>query len=1452
MEFSLEGFQRTSVKPFDWHPRKFFSFLMANSKGRFNIWVAPVALTFDRFFDWDFHISISATQGHTRVPEQVSEISRGERLSIERCRKLGMIFHATDNANYEGIRERGLVLEATRASWQKHRLAVHFVYAGGVTSPGPGTVVKYGPYVFYCNLDYENYLNHGHELYLTDNGVVLAYQSIAPMYLTFHYRPPHEKDPGGLRHEKEQNAAGVGSSHEEGTSATASASASGGSPQGEVPGSNMDPKPRPAPKKRPKTAQDASTDAGGSPPGEVPTLDAEALRKLIRENELREDRERRQAATHSEGSTRYAYQPGDTVHGRVDAHKSQQQEELNEVLRKARTNPWHLFAHGVLHRTDGSGQRMFSTFDDPLVKVTPWHTLSKEMRTLLGGEYNWASWMSHPLSGYSLHFFLKAFELGKLQGNYLVELSHKPRVYTGGYKSPYEKYSTRHPGGLPQMMDDISRAATMEFRPMIGEIGFPPPSPNDPRERKPKADDPDYSQKLLAHEAFNFERDVYNEVSHVRDDFSLLVTIVAESYGPDFFSYIQKNSQNEEIRRKYMVRTPEGYGLYDSTLRQPFNGAYILACADRVLREKEEKDFKSRFARKAKSDLRAYLDLKAKREAELEELYTRPYEDIAVEEFLEKLPSPQVEEILEPEKDTPMDASEVTAEAAHSPPGETADSTVETSDVPMKTEAPEGSPQGEVSGVKAERAEGSPLGEESETKDVHMDVTEEEVNDEMAGKASSPQEEEAMPDISPHTEDEGELHDQGIWGKCKTVADPEAYKATKDAEAQNEDAFENLEKSNDKKGLVDTDEYKEFIRDGYRLERKSPLVMLKDQRNSYNYTGFFHTGIRDIEVDPVGFFKVQHMSWRVAAPPHAHQKFHLSETALFTQVCKMLPIYDRRPGRYDYVFRSGDVRSTLDDRLMAKASDVQEAALEVQENLLRKVRELHESGRPATREELLNAMLHLFLSAGVDEDEVGDLSLDKVPTPQLFRYGVGEEGPVPIYTSKTKYTALILNLGNFVRGRKRSAPSSFSDYIEYDSSGDSKGALIKSIAQSKSHLFMLCEATNVTQGEKDFLYSRGWQTIQNNSGDIIIGSRTNLVGSSLTRLAGSTLVGEAHAHLPLTYMIVEIIYGKTLPLGGQGNRGEFRDRDYTRTLERAGTDRIRVCAFHLNSGVASKKISIAHECLASMFADCLHYQVDLIGGDANMALYRAMGSKQESMDIRGGMYQSLLDYLLEAYSESPSCPHLCCPRAQHVSANSLCLLKQYEDQLGGRCYKDCQKPDWNTFPGLDPMTATILEWGHSMTDDQWADFPASKNEFKIQVSEWLLNSTKESYLLGDQDLDSHTPLLLEVHANQFTGGRVKAMNRNPDTIQEAAARRKERQKMNKQRGSTSDPTADAPQGAGFPQGKGASGATSSGSRRSPEPERPPGGKTEGSKGGESSKGKESQKGKSKGKNKGKK
>ena len=173
-------------------------------------------------------------------------------------------------------------------------------------------------------------------------------------------------------------------------------------------------------------------------------------------------------------------------------------------------------------------------------------------------------------------------------------------------------------------------------------------------------------------------------------------------------------------------------------------------------------------------------------------------------------------------------------------------------------------------------------------------------------------------------------------------------------------------------------------------------------------------------------------------------------------------------------------------------------------------------------------MLHYFPAAGVDEEEIGDLSLDKMPNPQLHRFGLAEDAPVPAFTCKSKYAALIANLGSFIRGRKQTAPSAFSDYLDFDSTRPSKGSLIKSLAQSKSHLFRLCEASEINTEERRFLRDRGWMTLANAHGDILIGSRANDVESSMKRLAGSTHVGIAHEALPCSYMIVEIIYGKTL------------------------------------------------------------------------------------------------------------------------------------------------------------------------------------------------------------------------------------------------------------------------------------------------------------------------------------
>ena len=1465
LEASLEQLDaNSSIRPFSWEPRKFFSFLMANSKGRFQTWVAPVACSFKRFLDWDFFVGVSAIQGHSRMPEQVSTIAQGEKLTLARARELGYIFHAADNASYESIKENGLLIQATRKGWQKHRVAIHFTYAGGTESPGPGTVIRYGHNVFYAKLDVESFFNHGHDLFLTDNGVVLCYGSIAPMYLSFHYRPPHEQDPGGLKHEEKQRAAGVSSSFEEETPSAAADSSEpkGGSPSGEEPARRVQQKAMPKKKAKAKASADAESATGGSPSREVPVVDEAALRRLIREDELREAAANRPTTT--EGAARYAYEAGDTVHGRVDATRFQQEEELRDIIQKARYNPWHFFYHGLLHRKDQSGENMYTPYGDALAKTTPFNALPTKLRKLLGGEYTWTSWLCHPLSGYGVHFFLKGFELGKLQGNMLLELSYKAKAYPEGYKSPFDK----GPGDdLPTILEDLQHAEHREFAPLYADVGFKNPEDTDPRAKKPKPDDPDYAIKLDQHNAFLMERDVWTELNAVRKDFTTVVSAVSQVYGPDFFGYIQKNMANLHIRRLYKIRTPEGHTLFDSSLRERFNAPLILAALDKQFKLMGVGGFTSTFGKKAHSDLIAYEALRAKRAKELDELYTRPFEDLVVEEFISNLPGPTIEEV-----DVPMeqaDGSEDVAKADSSF-GEMADATKAEAE-----SAPVDSSHGEMTGVEEAKPEpdsATPMDVDEAPKDTEApggsssgevpettwfpptldpdDPRRPEPTDPKTADypGSSSFGEEPIPEMNfsaDASNDHDNLYEQGIWGKTKTRVDPGAFevefKATVDVEEANEQAFEKYSGEKEKETLSDTSDFRLFHEVHHLEERMSPLMKLSNQISGYDKCGLYHD---DIRLHKINGFKVQHMHFRKEAPYHPHRKYGFSEEDLMDSVCQMEPIYNRRPAKMDVVFRIGDYRSTLDDREMARASAAREQALELNQQLLFRLRELNESRRSASREELMNAMLHYFLAAGVDDTELGDLSLERMPKP----IGPAEEGPVPIYHSRSRYTALILNLGSFARNRKRTAPSAYADIIDYDVSGESAGPLLKSIAQAKAHLFLLCEAGELNESDLRFLHSRGWETQRNPNGELLVGCRTNCQESSMRMLAGSTLVGVAHAHLPLTYMIVDINQGKTLPVGSQGS-GTMRDDvpgdSMTESLSRAGMNSMRVCVFHLSSQVASGQVSLPHEALASMFIDCLYYQVDLIGGDPNMALYRYSGTKQGSMDIQGGMYQSIITYFLDGWRQSPRCMPFCIPRAQHCSANSLLLLKQYEDALGDRAYKDCPKVDWNTFPGLDPMVATVLEWGHSFTDEEWIGVPEDANEFKLSVSEWLLNSTSANYLLNDRDYDSHTPLLLTVNATVFSSGRARQMNRNPETLKEKAEKRKQRQKENKARGTAGATASTDPRSPPREAGSGASsgGATASGSQRPAEPADPPRGKSsgkgnKGEKGGKSSKGKE--------------
>ena len=107
---------------------------------------------------------------------------------------MGYIFHASPNVNYDSIDAHGLVLSpySHGIGHEKGRVGVHFVYAGGVTQPRHGTVIRKGRDIHYWNLNYWKFLQDGFQLRGTPNGVVLAMSDVPRVYLEPLYTTPPE------------------------------------------------------------------------------------------------------------------------------------------------------------------------------------------------------------------------------------------------------------------------------------------------------------------------------------------------------------------------------------------------------------------------------------------------------------------------------------------------------------------------------------------------------------------------------------------------------------------------------------------------------------------------------------------------------------------------------------------------------------------------------------------------------------------------------------------------------------------------------------------------------------------------------------------------------------------------------------------------------------------------------------------------------------------------------------------------------------------------------------------------------------------------------------------------------------------------------------------------------------------------------------------------------------
>ena len=147
------------------------------------------------------------------------------------------------------------------------------------------------------------------------------------------------------------------------------------------------------------------------------------------------------------------------------------------------------------------------------------------------------------------------------------------------------------------------------------------------------------------------------------------------------------------MSRKYKINTPEGYTLYDSSLKEPWNASLVLAALDKQFRMMGVPSFTSAFGKKAHADLVSYENLRAQRAREIDELYTRPFDDVVVEEFISNLPGPTIEELDEPVEPAGGSAEGAPADSFSGEMAGASEAKQEPdSSAPMDTDAPEGSP----------------------------------------------------------------------------------------------------------------------------------------------------------------------------------------------------------------------------------------------------------------------------------------------------------------------------------------------------------------------------------------------------------------------------------------------------------------------------------------------------------------------------------------------------------------------------------------------------------------------------------------------------------------------------------------------------------------------------------------------------------------------------------------
>ena len=400
-----------------------------------------------------------------------------------------------------------------------------------------------------------------------------------------------------------------------------------------------------------------------------------------------------------------------------------------------------------------------------------------------------------------------------------------------------------------------------------------------------------------------------------------------------------------------------------------------------------------------------------------------------------------------------------------------------------------------------------------------------------------------------------------------------------------------------------------------------------------------------------------------------------------------------------------------------------------------------------------------------------------------------------LLASSESLTFLSWNYGNMVRGQKYTTPR-FLQGLDGAMKPRKQSAMSLQNEQFENNLFfnmlfflrahvVILQEAHLLVPAKEFIEQKNWTVCFNDWENLAVMARL-APGGYVKIIAGHDQELGHCEQRDVTWAIYEICFGETRP------RQDFKDADFEFDdygpedkrvpLTRANMHTIRVCNYHVDAHRAVDAHLLTGEQTALMLYECFVYEVDIISGDANSLAYRMSGYKRQPM---ANYYYSTMQHWIRRFSEArvQADPGIKAPIPRTFYSSTSQVLKKCEDYFDKLWeeYSTVEKEEYQGSRLGDTCLSTIVEWGHSMSEEEYENSTVSTKEFICNFSENFAMIDTEVMCSRPTDEDSHGPMFISLRPASLSSGD-RRQYRTAATLQEANVRRKERQKQNRKKG----------------------------------------------------------------------